>query len=322
MWVASSIVAAASGEWAGRRVLVTAGPTYEDLDPVRYLGNRSSGRMGYAIAAAAAARGAAVTLVSGPTTLPAPHDVELVRVRSAGEMHAEVMERSKGSDLVVMAAAVADYTPDRPSDEKIPKQPGPLTVTLKRTPDILADLGSRRALAGADRPVLVGFAAETSAVIERARVAGCSALVVTIDTPVAGWRERDHRNGIKELMSGSLWEKLPFLPQVLAHPTWLAGFLRDGGLSKLPNVIIPGQGPMDLVDVTAALARAAVTWHDLEWIRRLWPGPLVIKGVLTGDDARRAADRFAQGLPPSRSCRGSYREANARPGARAAAWSG
>lgn len=133
----------------------------------------------------------------------------------------------------------------------------------------------------------------SEAVIERARVAGCSALVVTIDTPVAGLRERDHRNGIKELMSGSLWEKLPFLPQVLAHPTWLAGFLRDGGLSKLPNVIIPGQGPMDLVDVTAALARAAVTWHDLEWIRRLWSGPLVIKGVLTGDDARRAADAGA-----------------------------
>jgi L-lactate dehydrogenase (cytochrome) len=133
----------------------------------------------------------------------------------------------------------------------------------------------------------------SEAVIERARVAGCSALVVTIDTPVAGLRERDYRNGIKELLSGSLWEKLPFLPHVLARPTWLASFLRDGGLSKLPNVIIPGHGPMDLVDVSAALARAAVTWDDLRWIRRLWPGPLVIKGVLTGDDARRAADAGA-----------------------------
>jgi L-lactate dehydrogenase (cytochrome) len=98
---------------------------------------------------------------------------------------------------------------------------------------------------------------------------------------------------MKELLSGSLLEKIPFLPQVLARPAWIAQFLRDGGLSKLPNVISPGQGPMELVDVSAALARAAVTWNDLEWIRRLWPGPLVIKGVLTGDDARRAADEGA-----------------------------
>jgi L-lactate dehydrogenase (cytochrome) len=140
---------------------------------------------------------------------------------------------------------------------------------------------------------VLGGREASEAVIERARVAGCAALVVTIDTPVAGWRERDHRNGIKELLSGSLWEKLPFLPQVLTHPAWLAGFWRDGGLSGLPNVIIPGQGPMGLVDVTAALASAAVTWDDLGWIRRLWPGPLVIKGVLTGDDARRASDAGA-----------------------------
>jgi isopentenyl diphosphate isomerase/L-lactate dehydrogenase-like FMN-dependent dehydrogenase len=140
---------------------------------------------------------------------------------------------------------------------------------------------------------LLGGRDASEAVIERARVAGCSALVVTIDTPVAGLRERDYRNGMKELLSGSLLEKLPFLPQVLARPAWVASFVRDGGLSKLPNVIIPGQGPMDLVDVSAALARAAVTWNDLGWIRRLWPGPLVIKGVLTGDDARRAADEGA-----------------------------
>jgi L-lactate dehydrogenase (cytochrome) len=140
---------------------------------------------------------------------------------------------------------------------------------------------------------VLGGREASEAVIERAREAGCAALVITVDTPVAGWRERDHRNGIKELLSGSLWEKLPFLPQVLTHPAWLAGFWRDGGLSGLPNVIIPGQGPMELVDVTAALARAAVTWDDLGWIRRLWPGPLVIKGILTGDDARRAADAGA-----------------------------
>lgn len=103
---------------------------------------------------------------------------------------------------------------------------------------------------------LMGGRAASEAVVERARVAGCAALVVTIDTPVAGLRERDYRNGMKELLSGSLWEKIPFLPHVLARPAWVARFLRDGGLSKLPNVIIPGQGPMDLVDVSAALARA------------------------------------------------------------------
>ncbi len=140
---------------------------------------------------------------------------------------------------------------------------------------------------------VLGGRAAAEAVIERARVAGCAALVVTIDTPVAGLRERDYRNGMQALLSGSLWEKMPFLPHVLARPAWIARFWRDGGLSTLPNVIIPGQGPMDLVDVSAALARAAVTWHDLGWIRRLWPGPLVIKGVLTGDDARRAADAGA-----------------------------
>jgi isopentenyl diphosphate isomerase/L-lactate dehydrogenase-like FMN-dependent dehydrogenase len=140
---------------------------------------------------------------------------------------------------------------------------------------------------------LMGGRAASEAIIERARVAGCAALVVTIDTPVAGLRERDYRNGMKELMSGSLLEKIPFLPQMIVRPGWVAGFLRDGGLSRLPNVVVPGKGPMELVDVSAALASAAVTWEDLKWIRSLWPGPLVIKGVLTGEDARRAVDEGA-----------------------------
>src|SRR6266436_2818138 len=140
---------------------------------------------------------------------------------------------------------------------------------------------------------LMGGRAASEAIIERARAAGCSALVVTIDTPVAGLRERDFRNGMKELMSGSLLEKIPFLPQMIARPGWIVSFLRDGGLSKLPNVVVPGKGPMELIDVSVALARAAVTWDDLKWIRNLWPGPLVIKGVLTGDDARRAIDEGA-----------------------------
>jgi len=140
---------------------------------------------------------------------------------------------------------------------------------------------------------LMGGRAASEAVIERARVAGCAALVVTIDTPVAGLRERDFRNGMKELMGGSLLDKIPFLPQIVVHPGWVASFLLDGGLSKLPNVVIPGKGPMELVDVSQALASATVTWDDLKWIRNLWPGLIVIKGVLTGDDARRAVDEGA-----------------------------
>ena len=106
-------------------------------------------------------------------------------------------------------------------------------------------------------------------------------------------RERDFRNGMKELMGGSLVSKVPFLPQMLARPGWIVSYLLDGGLSKLPNVVVPGKGPMELVDVGAALARSAVTWDDLTWMRKHWPGPIVIKGLLTGDDARRAVDAGA-----------------------------
>jgi isopentenyl diphosphate isomerase/L-lactate dehydrogenase-like FMN-dependent dehydrogenase len=143
---------------------------------------------------------------------------------------------------------------------------------------------------------LMGGREPSEAVIERARVAGCAALVVTIDTAVAGMRERDFRNGMKELMGDSVLAKIPFLPQVLSRPAWLAGFLLDGGLSKLSNVVIPGKGPMELIDVSAALAAAAVTWNDLRWIRNLWPGLIVIKGVLTADDARRAIDEGAAAI--------------------------
>jgi len=137
---------------------------------------------------------------------------------------------------------------------------------------------------------LLGGRGAAEASIERARVAGFSALVVTIDTPVAGMRERDLRNGVKELVSGKPLDKIPFLPQVLARPRWLASFLRDGGLRELPNVVIPGKGPMKLLDVNAALAAAAVSWKDLKWIRDHWRGPMIVKGVLTADDARHAID--------------------------------
>ena len=131
------------------------------------------------------------------------------------------------------------------------------------------------------------------AAIERARHAGFSALVVTIDTPVSGIRERDYRNGMSELISGGLLQKIPFLPQLLARPAWLTAFLLDGGLPGLPNVVVPGKGPLPLVDVAAALAESAVTWADLRWIRELWRGPIVVKGVLSGDDARHAIDEGA-----------------------------
>lgn len=155
--------------WEGRRVLVTAGPTYEDLDPVRFIGNRSSGRMGFAIAADAAHRGAAVTLVTGPSSLAPPAVAALVRVRSAAEMHEAVMSRARDVDVVVMAAAVADYTPERRAPQKIEKQAPPLTLVLTRTADILADLGADRAGRSSQLPILVGFAAETRDVVARAR---------------------------------------------------------------------------------------------------------------------------------------------------------
>jgi L-lactate dehydrogenase (cytochrome) len=132
--------------------------------------------------------------------------------------------------------------------------------------------------------------------IDRARRAGFSALVITVDTPVAGMRERDPRNGMRELLGSSWFAKIPYLFDILAHPEWLASFLRDGGLPKLENVVCPGKGPMELVDVGAALASATVTWQDLRWIRQLWPGPIVVKGLLTGDDGRRAVDEGASAV--------------------------
>jgi L-lactate dehydrogenase (cytochrome) len=146
---------------------------------------------------------------------------------------------------------------------------------------------------------LMGGRTAAEAAIERARNAGFSALVVTIDTPVSGIRERDYRNGMKELISGSLLSKIPFLPQVLSRPGWLASFLLDGGLPNLPNVVLPGTGPLPLVDVAAVLADSVVTWADLRWIREIWRGPIVIKGVLSADDARHAIDEGAAAISVS-----------------------
>ena len=156
-----------AGPLRGQRMIVTAGPTYEDVDPVRYLGNRSSGRMGFAIAAEAARRGAEVTLVAGPTAIETPPVRQVVRVRRAAEMHEAVLSRVDEADVVVMAAAVADYEPANPAPQKLSKDAESLTLVLKRTPDILGDLGRRRLAAGGG-PILVGFAAETAEVERRA----------------------------------------------------------------------------------------------------------------------------------------------------------
>ena len=152
----------------GRRVLVTAGPTREPLDPVRHLTNPSTGRMGFEVARAAARRGAEVLLVSGPTSLRDPDGVQVIRVGTAEEMAAAVLGAAEAQDLFVAAAAVSDYRPRDPARSKKKKADGPETLVLERTRDILATLGER--LAGRARsPVLVGFAAETEDVVENAR---------------------------------------------------------------------------------------------------------------------------------------------------------
>jgi len=152
----------------GQTVLITAGPTYEDLDPVRFLTNRSSGKMGYALAEAAHRRGARVVLVSGPTDRKIPEGVDWVPVRAAEEMRREVLAHATDANIVIMAAAVADYRPAAAQEKKIKRGEGSFTLELEPTPDILAELGRERAR-GDSRRVLVGFAAETDRVVENAR---------------------------------------------------------------------------------------------------------------------------------------------------------
>lgn len=140
---------------------------------------------------------------------------------------------------------------------------------------------------------LVGGRDVAERAIARAKAAGFTALVVTVDTPVAGMRERDLRNGATRLLGGNPIAMAPHLGQVLSRPRWLAGFLGDGGLMQFPNVVLPGSGPMKYESVGPALAQSVVTWADLRWIREGWSGPIVVKGILTGDDACRAADEGA-----------------------------
>lgn len=149
----------------GLRVLVTAGPTQEALDPVRYLTNHSSGKMGYAIAKAASRRGAQVTLVTGPTALPRPRFMEVAEIVSAADMFREVTERAPEQDIIIKAAAVADYTPEQVAEDKLKKKDGEMSIPLRRTQDILQYLGDHRR----EKQFLCGFSMETRDMLENSR---------------------------------------------------------------------------------------------------------------------------------------------------------
>ena len=161
-----TIVSGSHRDLARKRILITAGPTYEAIDPVRFIGNRSSGKMGFAVANAAAQRGASVTLVAGPVRLETPRNAERIDVESANEMYNAVLSHAKRKDAVIMAAAVADFMPESPSKQKIKKSAAGTTpdIRLKTTPDVLAALGKKRM-----NKVLVGFALETDSAMENAR---------------------------------------------------------------------------------------------------------------------------------------------------------
>lgn len=143
---------------------------------------------------------------------------------------------------------------------------------------------------------LIGGRDVAAAAIERAAKAGYSALVVTIDTAVSGLRERDLRNGAKEFVSRNIGAMLPYVGQVLTRPRWLTQFMLDGGLMSFPNIVLPGGAALQYEDVGAALAESTVAWKDLQWIREIWKGPIVVKGVLTAEDARRAVDTGAHAI--------------------------
>jgi phosphopantothenoylcysteine decarboxylase/phosphopantothenate--cysteine ligase len=213
---------------AGRRVVVSAGGTREPLDPVRFLGNRSSGRQGYAVARAAVARGAEVVLVSANVALPDPAGVELVRVGTAAEMHRAVFEAAETADAVVMAAAVADFRPAAQQQYKIKKRDGePEPIALERNPDILAELCDPDRRAGRSRQVLVGFAAETGSpgrsVLDLGReklsAKGADLLVVNEVGESAGF-EVSHNAAVVLAADGSATEVPATTKDLLAHRIW------------------------------------------------------------------------------------------------------
>ena len=197
-------------DWSGRKVLISAGPTQEAIDPVRFISNRSSGKMGYALAEAARTRGAEVVLVSGPTSLPSPAGIEYCPVVTAEEMRKAITHRLAWSDTVIMAAAVADFRPARPSASKIKKQRGPVThLELETTDDILRELSERRT-----SQLLVGFAAETEDLLAHAREklhAKGVDLLVANDVTAAGSGFGSDTNRVVLLSPNGTAEELPLL---------------------------------------------------------------------------------------------------------------
>jgi len=143
---------------------------------------------------------------------------------------------------------------------------------------------------------LVGGRDAAEAALERAQRAGFTALAITVDTATFGMRERDARNGAAALVGGNPLSKIRHLPQLLARPAWLAGMIFHERRLVLPNVIVPGKGPMPLAEAPAGLAQSVVTWQDLRWLRNVWRGPLLVKGILTREDARRAVDEGVAGV--------------------------
>lgn len=199
----------APGDLTGITLLVTAGPTREDIDPVRYISNYSSGKMGYAIAAAAAARGARVTLISGPVSLVPPAGVETVSVTSALEMQQELETRFDATDVVIKAAAVADYRPAQRAGQKMKKNDGPLTLVLEKNPDLLAALGQRKT-----HQILIGFAAETENLLENAATKLRQKnldLIVANDVSAPGSAFGGDTNQVKFLFANGHIEELPLL---------------------------------------------------------------------------------------------------------------
>lgn len=199
-------------DWSGRRVLISAGPTQEAIDPVRFISNRSSGKMGYALAEAARTRGAEVVLVSGPTALPAPAGVDYCPVSTAEEMRRALLDRFTWSDTVIMAAAVADFRPTQPSQQKLKKRHRPITrLDLTPTDDILQELGERRST-----HVLVGFAAETEDLLAHARKklhAKHVDLLVANDVSAPGSGFGADTNRVVLLTADGEVEELPLLPK-------------------------------------------------------------------------------------------------------------
>jgi phosphopantothenoylcysteine decarboxylase/phosphopantothenate--cysteine ligase len=197
--------------WQGYRFLVTAGPTREALDPVRYLTNHSSGKMGYAVAQAAAEQGADVILVSGPTNLQPPHGVRVIPVTSAREMYSAVLENFDHVDVVIKAAAVADYRPEETSRHKM-KKGGEMTLSLVRNPDILLELGQRK-----QKQILVGFAAETEAVDKNAQDKLCRKnldMIVANDVTMEGAGFDTDTNIIRMLFCDGSQRQLPQMPKM------------------------------------------------------------------------------------------------------------